>query len=489
MSATAHYALLVLLMSVVGLVAVLSNRVTERLKIPAPALVFVAAALAVAWVPGVHHPDARPVEDIVTIALVFILFDGGMHIGFRRFRAAAKPIVIVGVVGTFFTTAGAAVLLAWGFGIPWYAAVLVATAVAPTDPAIVFSVLGKRQIAGRSSTILEGESGANDPVGIALMAALLAAGGLSGHAFGSVGIEFVLQMVVGAVVGVVGARALLWFMRAVPLPSEALYPLRTLACVPILYGVATLAHGSGFLAVFVAGILVGDARAPYKVEIQRFHAAVASLAEIVAFVALGLTVDLGQLSRSDVLVPGLVLALVLAFVIRPVVVGLCLVPARLRRSERNFVVFAGLKGAVPILLAELLREADIPGADRWYGIVAVVVIFSVFVQASLTPVVAARLKLPMRTVEPEPWSLGVRLRDEPAGVHRLTVAAGSPADGRALDDLTLLGERMWISFIVRDSGLVRITGETELHVGDEVLVLADPDLKTKLTRYFERPAG
>ncbi len=489
MSASEHYALLVLLISVVALVAVLSNRVTERLKIPAPALVLVAAAMAVAWVPGIHQPRERPVEDIVTIALVFILFDGGMHIGLRRFRAAAKPIVIVGVLGTFLTTAGAAALLAWGFGIPWYAAVLVATAVAPTDPAVVFSVLGKRQIAGRSSTILEGESGANDPVGIALMGALLAAGGLSTGAFGSVGVEFVLQMVVGAVVGLVGARALLWFMRAVPLPSEALYPLRTLASVPILYGAATLAHGSGFLAVFVAGIMVGDARAPYKVEIERFHSAVASLAEIVAFVALGLTVDLGELTQSDVWVPGLVLAVVLALVIRPVVVTLCLAPARLRRNEQAFVLFAGLKGAVPILLAELLREVDLPGAERYYGIVVVVVIFSVFVQASLTPVVAARLRLPMRTIEPEPWALGVRLRDEPAGVQRLTVVAGAPADGRALDDLELLGERMWISFIVRDLGLLKITGETVLHAGDEVLVLAEPDLFPKLTRFFERPTG
>ena len=488
-SDTGHYALVVLLVSIVALVAVLSNRVTERLKIPAPAIVLVAAALAVTVVPGIHHPADHSVEEIVTIALVFILFDGGMHIGRRRFRAAAKPIVVVGVVGTFLTTAGAAALLAWAFGIPWYAAVLVATAVAPTDPAVVFSVLGKREVAGRSSTILEGESGANDPVGIALMAALLAAGGLSASAFGKVGVEFVLQMVVGAVVGVLGARALLWFMRAVPLPSEALYPLRTLACVPIFYGVATLAHGSGFLAVFVAGILLGDARAPYKREIERFHSAVASLAEIVAFVVLGLTVDLGQLSHADVWVPGLVLAVVLAFVIRPVVVGLCLIPARLRRNEQAFVLFAGLKGAVPILLAVLLREADIPGADRWYGIVVVVVIFSVFVQASLTPVVATKLRLPMRTIEPEPWALGVRLRNEPGGVHRLTVAAGAPADGRAVDDLDLLGERMWISFIVRDSGLVRITGETQLHAGDEVLVLADADLKPVLTRVFERPAG
>jgi potassium/hydrogen antiporter len=142
--------------------------------------------------------------------------------------------------------------------------VLVATAVAPTDPAVVFSVLGRRVIAGRSGTILEGESGANDPVGISLMISLIAAGGLSAAGFASVGTQFVLQMVIGATVGVLGGGVLLVFIRRVPLPSEGLYSLRTLASSLMLYGIATLAHGSGFLAVFVAGIAIGDSRAPYK---------------------------------------------------------------------------------------------------------------------------------------------------------------------------------------------------------------------------------
>src|SRR4029078_6368698 len=154
-------------------------------------------------------------------------------------------------------------------------------------------------------------AGANDPVGIALLVSLLAAGSLSGGSLGGGALaglagEFALQMGVGTALGVVGGRALLWFMRRVSLPSEGLYPLRTLACVPALYGVQPMAHGSGFLAVFVAGIVLGDERAPFKREVERFHSALASLGEIVAFVALGLTVNLVDLSRSNVWVPGLV---------------------------------------------------------------------------------------------------------------------------------------------------------------------------------------
>jgi len=120
-------------------------------------------------------------------------------------------------------------------------------------------------------------------------------------------------------------------------------------------------------------------------------------------VVLGLTIDLAVLARIDVWIPGLTLGILLACIIRPLFVRLCLIPARLQRNERNFILFAGLKGAVPILLGELLRAAHVPDAERLYGIVVVVVIFSVLVQGSLVPTVARRLRLPMRTVEPEPW--------------------------------------------------------------------------------------
>jgi potassium/hydrogen antiporter len=482
-----HFGLIVLLAAVVGLVAVLSNRLTERLKIPVPLLVLAGAAIAAQLIPDLHAPSGHAVEQIITVALICILFDGGMHIGAGRFRRAALPIGLVGLLGTFLTAAGGAALLHFAFGLDWFVALLVGTAIAPTDPAVVFSVLGRREIAGRSGTVLEGESGANDPVGIALMTSLIAAGELSGRAFGDVGLQFLLQMEIGAAIGVVGGRGLLWFMRRVSLPGEGLYSIRTLAGAAVLFGVATIAHGSGFLAVFLAGIVLGDERAPYKREIERFHSALASLAEIVAFVVLGLTVDLDVVFRANVLVPGLVLAAVVAFVVRPAFVGLCLWPARLGRNENAFILFAGLKGAVPLLLGELMLAAGVDDAQRLYGIVVVVVVFSVLVQGSLTPAAAHRLKVPMRTVEPEPWALGVRLQDEPEGVHWFTVARGAPADGRAIGELDELPEQAWISFVVRARGLVQVGSRTELHAGDEVLVLGAEDGADQLRAVFEGP--
>ena len=488
MSDTYTFAWLVLVVAGVGLVALLSNRLTERIKIPAPLLVLVAAAVAVNAIPDLHAPSEVLVERLVTVALVCILFDGGLNMGWRRFRSAASPIVVTGVLGTFLTAAAATVFIHAAFGVSWYLALLVATAISPTDPAVVFSVLGQREVEGRSGTILEGESGANDPVGIALMAGLISAGGLDAGAFAHVAGQFLLQMGVGAAVGVVGGRAVWWLIRAVPLPSEGLYPLRTLACAFILFGAATLAHGSGFLAVFVAGILLGDEPAPYKREIERFHTALASLGEIVAFTVLGLTVDLHVLARADVWLPGLLIGVVLAVVIRPAFVALCLIPARLRTNERAFVLFAGLKGAVPILLGGFILAAHVAQAARLYGIVVVVVAFSVLVQGSLVPAVAGWLHLPMRLATPEPWALGVRLTEEPGGVHTFAVAPGSIADGCRVDELPGVPDGAWISLVVRDGRPVRVQGDSVLRAGDQLIVSAGEDHAERLRRIFATEA-
>ena len=184
-------------------------------------------------------PRCTTVERVVTVALAIILFDGGMHIGRRRFRTAAACIVWTGIAGTLVTAAGTTVAARYVAGMGWHLSLLVGTAVAATDPAVVFSVFGRREIAGRTGVLLEGESGANDPVGIALLPSLLAAHGGAGSVAWHVATEFLLQMAVGVAVGVAGGLALLAFMRRVPLPSEGLYSPRVLAGVLVIFGAAT----------------------------------------------------------------------------------------------------------------------------------------------------------------------------------------------------------------------------------------------------------
>jgi len=210
--------------------------------------------------------------------------------------------------------------------------------------------------------------------------------------------EFALEMTIGLAIGVAGAALLVVFMRRVQLPGEGLYPLRTLAAAGIIYGLASIAHGSGFLAVFIAGLALSELDVPYKRQIQRFHTALASLGEIVVFVVLGLTVSVSQLFEGRVWLDGLLLAVALAFVARPLGLAPLLAPMKLRFGEKVFIAWGGLKGAVPILLAAFAILADVDEARRIYEIVFVVVLFSVVVQGATVPFAASRLGVPMRVV-------------------------------------------------------------------------------------------
>ena len=397
MSDTLPFALNILVAALAGLGVLLAHRLSDVVRIPSSVLVLVASATAAEIIPGIHRPSQTLVERIVTISLVAVLFAGGMGIGRGRFRSSTGPILTLGVAGTFGTAGLAAVFAHFALGLSWYVSLLVGTAVAPTDPTVVFSVLGRRRVAGRSGTILEGESGANDPVGIALMAGLIGAGGLNATGAGHVATTFAEQMGVGAVLGVAGGTGLLWLMNHVRLPGQGLDSIRTLVAGFFLYGVTTEAHGSGFLAVFVAGIVIGDQPAPHKNEIETFHGALGSIGEMAAFLALGLTVQLRVLGRFDVWAAGLALGVVLAAAIRPAVVWACLTGVQLSVAERRFVQFAGLKGAVPILLGGYLLSTSLPDAERLYGLVVVVVVFSVAVQGGLVDPIIKVLKLPMES--------------------------------------------------------------------------------------------
>jgi potassium/hydrogen antiporter len=468
--------------------ALLTIRLTMRFAVPAPALFLLGAAVLSEVFPDLGEDvSIQTVERIAVVALIVILFQGGMHIGPRRFRGSAMPIVLLGTVGTFATAGVMTVAARLLLDVDWTTAGIIGAALAPTDPAVTFSVLGRREVVGRTGTILEGESGMNDPVGIALMIGIVELANDADASFWVVVEEFVVEMSVGLAVGLVGGALLIPVMRRGSLPSEGLYPLRTLAAAGLIYGAASMAHGSGFLAVFVAGILIGDARAPFKAEIERFHSALASLAEIAVFVALGITLDVTDVVTSSTLWEGLVLGVVLAFVARPLAVAPLLARTRLRRGERIFLLWGGLKGAVPILLGALAVLSNVDDARRIYELIFVVVAFSVLVQASTIPWAARRLGVRMRTRRPEPWRLSIDLPEQPADLHRHRVREGSYAAGRTIKELPL-GEYGWIVTIVRDGKVVRPGGSSVLQPGDEVVVSSELDDAWSVRRLFEGSA-
>ena len=263
-------------------------------------------------------------------------------------------------------------------------------------------------------------------------------------------------------------------LRHSRLADGALTSILAIAAAVLLYGGATALGGSGFLAAFIAGILVGDLRAPYKQDLERFSSGVASLAEIAVFILLGLSIRLQDVLRPDVLLTGLAIAGLLIFVIRPVLVGLLLAPIKLRLGERAFVLWAGLKGAVPILLGLFILGSHTPGADRLYAIIFIVVLVSVLLQGGLVPVLARAFRVPTRAIPVRPWSLDIRFAHEPDGLQRHVVAAGSPADGRTVAEVSA-GDDTWISLISRSGRNIPVRNGTRLQSGDVVLTQVDSD--------------
>jgi cell volume regulation protein A len=357
----------------------------RRLPIPHPAILLLAAAVASDLFPGLEL-SIHTVERVATVALVVILFDGGASIGLSRFRAAVVPIASLGLAGTFATAGIMTLFLHTALSLDWLTAGLLGSAIAPTDPAVMFSVLGQREIEGRTDTVLEGESGANDPVGIALMLGLIELATHSGETFWVVVRVFSEQMAIGLVVGVAGG-----LLEARLLPRVARFSfLMTLGLAAIVFAAADVAHGSGFLAVFVAGLIRGDVEAPQQEQLERLRERLASVAEVVVFVALGLTVNLSGIGLGR-WGEGLLVAAFLALIARPLVCAALLAPVRLRTAEKIFVAWGGLKGAVPILLAAYALAHHVDNAKLIYEIVFVVVLASVVVQGSTIPFAARRL--------------------------------------------------------------------------------------------------
>ncbi|HET7648521.1 MAG TPA: cation:proton antiporter [Gaiellaceae bacterium] len=378
--------------------ALLGSKVSARASVPSAALFLVVAAVASDAYPSLSL-STKAVEQLGTIALIVILFNGGSSIGLRRFRVVALPVATLGILGTFATAGLIAVFVHVAFGLGWTTSGLLGAAIAPTDPAVMFSVLGDREIGGAAGTILEGESGANDPVGIALMIGMIELATRADASFWIVVQTFVEQMAIGLAIGVVGGLVEQQLLQRLSLPSSGLHTVRTLALAGLVYGVATVAHGSGFLAVFIAGLLVGDIEAPFKSEIAAFQDGLATLAEIVVFVALGLTIEIGGVGGGH-WAQGIALAAFVALVARPLALGPLLGPTTLRRGEVLFVMWGGLKGAVPILLAAFALGRHVPEAQRIYDIVFVVVLVSVVVQGSSISWVARRAGIEVRGAPP-----------------------------------------------------------------------------------------
>ena len=369
--------------------AVALGPVAQRLRLPGPAP-FLAAGIAVGLIGIAPFDTLRelPLQQIGVVALYAILFQGGLSTGFGAFRADARPIMLLALPGTAATAAGIA-LVGRLIGLDWSLAILVGVALAPTDPAAVYATL--RGGAARKSprTVLEGESGFNDPVGISFMVVALAALGNEGATFGEGALRLVEELGIGVAGGLVGAGLLLVTLRLTPRLENSLQGVSLLIGAVIAGAGTASLHGSGFLAVYIVGLVISDAWAAQDSDQNAVPEAMAAIAEPLLFGLLGAA--FAAQVGLDHLWQGLVLTLATVFVVRPPIAFACLAGCGLSRPEKVLVSWGGLKGAVPLLLAAYPALEGLSESLDTESIVLVATAASIVVQGATLRMVAGRI--------------------------------------------------------------------------------------------------
>ena len=475
---TSNLGLILLVGAAVVLAAIVAARVAHGIGLPG-LLVFLGLGLALGEAGvGVRFDNAGLAEMLGLSALVLILAEGGLTTNWAHTRAAAPAALSLATVGVVVSVMVVAVAAHWLLGLNERDALLLGAVLAPTDAAAVFSVLRKLPLPPRLSGMLEGESGLNDPPAV-LAVTLLSEVGQHAPAPALIVGQVVYQLAAGAAigfaVGVLGAQAL----RRMALPASGLYPIAILALIMAGYGAASLAHASGFLAVYVSALVLGNVRLPHGPAIRGFAEGVAWLAQIGLFVMLGLLASPARLPAQ--ILPAIVAGSVVVLVARPAAVIAATLPLRVPLRQQAFMSWAGLRGAVPIVLATIPMSAHVPGATRLFDIVFIIVVINTLAQGPTLPWAARRLKV---TAPAEPLDVDVEaapLEALHADLLQTEIPPGSRLHGVEIFELRLPAQAN-IALIVRaEKGFVP-TPTTRLQTGDRLLIVASATVREQTER-------
>ncbi len=463
-----HLNLVLLLAFAVLLVAVLAVRVADRTGLPS-LLVYLALGLVVGEAGlGVEFSDYRLTADLGLVALAVILAEGGLTTRWSVVRPALPYAVVLATVGVAVSVLVVAGVAHTALGVDWQTSVVLGGVLASTDAAAVFSVLRKLPLSARVRTVLEAESGLNDAPAVVVV--VLA----SSDAWGSTGVlhllgEVAVELVVGAVVGLLVGRLGRLLMARAALPSAGLYPLATVGLLLLAFTAANALHGSGFLAVYLAGLAFATGAMPHRRAVLGFAGSLALLAEVGLFVLLGLLASPERLPAA--VGAALLLGAASTFLARPLAVALSALPFRLPLREQLFLSWAGLRGAVPIVLATIPVTAGVAGAERVVDVVFVLVVVYTLVQAPTLPRVGRALGVVERGQASELEVETAPLEEMGADLLQVTVPADSRLHGVYVDELRLPPGAQ-LTLVVRGGAALVPDRGTQLLVGDQVLVVA-----------------
>lgn len=487
-----HDAELILVAGALLAVAIGAALIADRVRLPG-LLFFLGLGMLLGsdGIGGIDFDDAQAAQTAGTVGLVLILFEGGLTAGWREIRPVIGSAIALATGGTFLTAVVAGGAAIWIFDLSTLEGFILGAAIAATDSAAIFAVLRGSRIERRLARTLEGESGMNDPVALLLVIGF--GEWIADPSFGAadMALDFVVKLGLGAAFGI-GAG---WIARRaigrIELPTLGLYPVATLATAALSYGVAEVAGGSGFLAVYVAALVLGTGSIPARSTVVAFHQGLSWLVQIGLFFILGLLVFPGEL--PGIAAEGLLLSALLILVARPLAAMVVTLPFGLNLRERTMLSWAGLRGAIPIWLATFPVVAGVAESELIFNAVFFVVVTSTLVQGATVEPLARRLGL--TTTEPAlpvPVADVGLVRELGGELISWRVREGDAAAGLLVKELGLPREAL-VHLIVRGGRAIAPRGSTRVEAGDELHLLVQEEQRgevEQLTRLWrEGPMG
>jgi potassium/hydrogen antiporter len=476
---------LLLIAGAVLVAGLFASLVAGRLRLPS-LLLFLGVGMLVGEdaINFIDFDDFEAAQRVGVIALALILFEGGLSSGLEEIRPVLRPAVALATVGTILTAAITGLLTAWLFDLDLLVGLLIGAILSPTDGAAVFAMLRGSTLRRRLARTLEGEAGLNDPIAILLVVGLVEWIDLPGYGLLDMLGLLVSELAIGGVVGVIAGWLAVRGFRVVTLESPGLYPVASIAAAIVSFGAAATLGGSGFLAVYIVGLALADSRIPAKRTITAFHQGVAWVAQIVLFFTLGILVTPSEL--GDVWVEGTVIALIVVLVARPAAVFATTTFDKFSVAERVMLGWAGLRGAIPVVLATFAVLAGIDEAGVLFNIAFFAVLISTLLQGTTFEPLARRLGVTTsEPALPRPLTETGVIRRLGAEVVEYPVSPEDAVVGARVRDLRLPREAL-VNVIVRGDQAIPPRGSTQIESGDRLHVLLREEVAPGLEKLLER---
>lgn len=463
-----------LILGVALVIGVVASQLADRIGVPALVLFIGAGMILGSDISGwIYFDNAEAAQLIGTIALVEILFQGGLETEWKHVRKVIVPSSILATVGVLLTSGLTGLIAWWVLDIHWTMALLIGAIVGSTDAAATFAVIGTSDLRARLKYTLEAESGLNDPMAI-FLTTIMIMWITQGPPTTLWAVGFLVwQMGLGVVGGLVAGWIMKKLLPRIRFQAAGLYPILLTGVAFTVFALVSLANGSGYLAVYILGIYLATLEIPYRQSVFRFHDGMAWLAQIVMFTVLGLLVFPSQM--GPIAVPALAIAAGQILVARPLAVWLCTLGQRFTLREFVVLAWSGLRGAVPVILGTYPMVAGVPNSGMIFHVVFFVVLVSATLQGSTISWLADKLGQLLRGEPPRPVRLELMTMERlNADMLEVELNESSRATGMRLAELAL-PELCTVSAIYRDGRVVAPRGHTKLLAGDVLFVLAPKD--------------